>query len=57
MGIGLEDIAEVDEYISFTDWKGAVTRVNTEEVSVIEMPLIAVEKSIMERMERTMESK
>lgn len=51
----MEDIAEVDKYISFTDWNGAVTCANTEEVSVIEMPLIAVEKSIMDRMERTME--
>ena len=44
--------AEPDEYVSFTDWNGAVTCINMNEVSAIEMPLIAVEKMIIEREKR-----
>lgn len=43
---------EPDEYVSFTDWNGAVTCINMNEVSAIEMPLIAVEKMIIEREKR-----
>ena len=43
------DCVDSLEYISFTDWNGAATCINKNEVSVIEMPLITVEKMIMER--------
>ena len=41
--IGADDISK---YVSFTDWNGAETFINTDEVSIIEMPLIGVEKKI-----------
>lgn len=44
------EVAKIDKYLSFTDWNGAVTFVNTDEVAVIEMPLVGVEKVIGERM-------
>lgn len=43
------DSVEPQEYISFTDWNGAATCLNKNEVSVIEMPLITVEKMIIKR--------
>lgn len=51
----MPDVANVDKYVSFTDWNGAETFINTDEVAVIEMPLVGVERKIMESFEEWME--
>ena len=45
---------EAPKYLGFTDWNGAVTYLNMEEVAMLELPLVAVEKEIMERFEKVM---
>ena len=50
--IGADDISK---YVSFTDWNGAETFINTDEVSIIEMPLIGVEKKIEDSFEELLE--
>ena len=49
------DVVNVDKYVSFMDWNGAETFINTDEVAVIEMPLVGVERKIMESFEEWME--
>ena len=44
----MPNVANVDKYVSFTDWNGAETFINTDEAAVIEMPLVGVEKKIVE---------
>ena len=44
----MKDIGNTGKYVSFLDWDEAVTFINTDEVSVIEMPLVGVEKRIMD---------
>lgn len=51
----MPDVANVDKYVSFTDWNGAETFINTDEVAVIEMPLVGVERKIMESFEEWVE--
>lgn len=43
-------IGKIERFLGFTDYNGAVTYVNTDEVAVIEMPLIGVEREIMGRL-------
>ena len=47
----MPDVANVDRYVSFTDWNGAETFINTDEMAVIEMPLVGVERKIVESVE------
>ena len=51
----MPDVGSIDRYVSFTDWNGAETFINTDEVAVIEMPLVGVERKIMESFEDWME--
>ena len=51
----MPDIANIGKYVSFTDWNGAETFINIDEVSVMEMPLVGVERKIMESFERLLE--
>lgn len=51
----MPDIANVDKYVSFTDWNGVETFINTDEAVIIEMPLVGVERKIMESFEEWME--
>lgn len=51
----MPDVANVDKYVSFTDWNGAETFINTDEVAVIEMPLAGVERKIVESLEEWVE--
>ena len=51
----MPDVGSIDRYVSFTDWNGAETFINTDEVAVIEMPLVGVERKIMESFEEWME--
>ena len=44
----MPDVTNTDKYVSFTDWNGAETFVNSDEVAVIEMPLVGVERKIVE---------
>lgn len=44
----MKELGNADKYVSFTDWNGAVTYINTDEVAIIEMPLVGVEKKIMD---------
>ena len=44
----MKDIGNTGKYVSFLDWDEAVTFINTDEVSVIEMPLVGVEKRILD---------
>ena len=37
--------------MTFTDWNGAEKFINTDEVAVIEMPLVGVERKIVESIE------
>ena len=37
--------------LTFTDWNGAEKFINTDEVAVIEMPLVGVERKIVESIE------
>lgn len=51
----MKDAGNTDKYVSFTDWNGAVTYINTGEVAIIEMPLVGVEKKIMDDFEEWLE--
>ena len=51
----MKDAGNTDKYVSFTDWNGAITYINTGEVAVIEMPLVGVEKRIMDDLEEWLE--
>ena len=51
----VKDAGNTDKYVSFTDWNGAVTYINTGEVAIIEMPLVGVEKKIMDDFEEWLE--
>ena len=51
----MKDAGNTDKYVSFTDWNGAITYINTGEVAVIEMPLVGVEKKIMDDFEEWLE--
>ena len=51
----MKDAGNTDKYVSFTDWNGAVTYINTGEVAIIEMPLVGVEKKIMDDFEQWLE--
>ena len=51
----MKDAGNTDKYVSFTDWNGAITYINTGEVAVIEMPLVGVEKKIMDDFEERLE--
>ena len=51
----MKDLGNTDKYVSFTDWNGAITYINTDEVAVIEMPLVGVEKKIMDDFEEWLE--
>ena len=51
----MKDAGNTDKYVSFTDWNGAITYINTGEVAVIEMPLVGVEKRIMDNLEEWLE--
>ena len=43
------EIAKTPKYLGFTDWNGAVNYVNTEEVAVVELPLVEVERGMRGR--------
>lgn len=51
----MKDTGNTDKYVSFTDWNGAITYINTGEVAIIEMPLVGVEKKIMDDFEEWLE--
>ena len=51
----MPDVTNTDKYVSFTDWNGAEMFINTDEVAVIEMPLVGVERKIVESIEEWME--
>ena len=51
----MPDVGSIDRYVSFTDWNGAETLINTDEVAIIEMPLVGVERKIVESLEEWME--
>ena len=44
----MKGVGSSRKFVSFTDWNGAVTYINMEEVAVIELPLVGVEKRIMD---------
>ena len=48
-------VTNTEKYVSFTDWNGAETFINSDEVAVIEMPLVGVERKIVESFEEWME--
>ena len=51
----MPDVASIGKYVSFIDWNGAEMFINIDEVSVMEMPLVGVERKIMESFEEWME--
>ena len=51
----MPDVTNTDKYVSFTDWNGAETFINSDEVAIIEMPLVGVERKIEESFEEWME--
>ena len=48
---------EAPRYLAFTDWNEAVTYLNMDEIAMLELPLLAVEKEIMRRYENLMRDK